>query len=188
MANGTLKVENIQTSSGSGTITIGQSGETVSFPTGVSLTGNGISNRPSFAAFLDSNYTLASGTRTLVPFDVVQFNNDNCYDTSTYKFTAPSAGQYVFLAQVWIDDTDAGDYNQVWLYKNGSRDFSISGTKRFLGQKYTSSGNISLTTNVNAILDLEKDDYIQVYAAHNQGASQAMTDDYNFFMGYKLIG
>ena len=38
------------------------------------------------------------------------------------------------------------------------------------------------------VLDLEKDDYVQVYAAHNQGASQAMTDDYNFFMGYKLIG
>ena len=31
MANGTLKVSNIQTSSGSGTITIGQSGETVNF-------------------------------------------------------------------------------------------------------------------------------------------------------------
>ena len=29
MANGTLKVENIQTSSGSGTITLGQSGETI---------------------------------------------------------------------------------------------------------------------------------------------------------------
>jgi hypothetical protein len=146
-------------------------------------------NTPSFAAFLSANYTLVTSTRTLVPFDVVQFNNDNCFDTSAYKFTAPSAGQYVFLAQVFIDDTDAGDYNQVWLYRNGSRDFSIGGaTKRYLGQKYTSSGNISVTTNVNAILDLEKDDYIQVYAAHNQGASQVMTDDYNFFMGYKLIG
>ena len=30
MANGTLKVSNIQTSSGSGTITLGQSGETIS--------------------------------------------------------------------------------------------------------------------------------------------------------------
>ena len=53
---------------------------------------------------------------------------------------------------------------------------------------FTSGANLSVTTNVNAILDLEKDDYVQVYAAHNQGASQAMTDDYNFFMGYKLIG
>ena len=31
MANGTLKVENIQTSSGSGTITIGQSGRRLAF-------------------------------------------------------------------------------------------------------------------------------------------------------------
>ena len=34
MANGTLKVSNIQTSSGSGTITLGQSGETISVPSG----------------------------------------------------------------------------------------------------------------------------------------------------------
>ena len=38
MANGTLKVSNIQTSSGSGTITIGQSGETIN------VSGNGGSN------------------------------------------------------------------------------------------------------------------------------------------------
>ena len=37
MANGTLKVSNIQTSSGSGTITIGQSGETISIPSGATI-------------------------------------------------------------------------------------------------------------------------------------------------------
>jgi hypothetical protein len=37
MANGTLKVENIQTSSGSGTITLGQSGETITVPSGATL-------------------------------------------------------------------------------------------------------------------------------------------------------
>ena len=41
MANGTLKVSNIQTSSGSGTITIGQSGETISIPSGCTITNNG---------------------------------------------------------------------------------------------------------------------------------------------------
>ena len=41
MANGTLKVSNIQTSSGSGTITIGQSGETVTIPSGVTMSGMG---------------------------------------------------------------------------------------------------------------------------------------------------
>ncbi len=41
MANGTLKVSNIETSSGSGTITIGQSGETVTVPSGVTITNSG---------------------------------------------------------------------------------------------------------------------------------------------------
>ena len=41
MADGTLKVGTITTSSGSVTITLGQSGETVTIPSGVTLTNNG---------------------------------------------------------------------------------------------------------------------------------------------------
>jgi len=41
MANGTLKVSNIQTSSGSGTITLGQSGETISIPSGATIANSG---------------------------------------------------------------------------------------------------------------------------------------------------
>ena len=39
MADGTLKVGTITTSSGSGTITLGQSGETIDIPTGATITG-----------------------------------------------------------------------------------------------------------------------------------------------------
>ena len=41
MADGILKVGTITTSSGSGTITLGQSGETISVPSGVTMTGMG---------------------------------------------------------------------------------------------------------------------------------------------------
>ena len=41
MADGILKVGTITTSSGSGTITLGQSGETVTIPSGVTMTGMG---------------------------------------------------------------------------------------------------------------------------------------------------
>jgi len=41
MADGTLKVGTITTSSGSGTITLGQSGETIAIPSGVTLTNSG---------------------------------------------------------------------------------------------------------------------------------------------------
>ena len=51
MANGTLKVSNIETSSGSGTITLGQSGETITIPSGATVSGAG-ANTPSFFAYL----------------------------------------------------------------------------------------------------------------------------------------
>ena len=41
MADGILKVGTITTSSGSGTITLGQSGETIAIPSGVTFTNNG---------------------------------------------------------------------------------------------------------------------------------------------------
>ena len=41
MADGTLKVGTITTSSGSGTITLGQSGETITVPSGVTMSGMG---------------------------------------------------------------------------------------------------------------------------------------------------
>ena len=44
MADGTLKVGTITTSSGSGTITLGQSGETITIPTGATITNSGTSN------------------------------------------------------------------------------------------------------------------------------------------------
>ena len=63
MANGTLKVSNIQTSSGSGTITIGQSGETIALGTGASQTL--AANTPAFEANLSSTTSLSHNTITL---------------------------------------------------------------------------------------------------------------------------
>ena len=189
MANGTLKVENIQTSSGSGTITIGQSGETVSFPTGVSLTGNGISNKPMFQAWLSAAFSVPHATRTLIPFDVSDLNDDNCFNTSTYLFTAPSAGRYLFHCTTFTDDLDDGDLAQIWLYKNGTRDFTIGGlTKRYLSQDFSPVAGRNLMPAVTAIIDLEKDDYIQPYAYHDQGATQSLGATYSYFQGFKLIG
>ena len=56
MANGTLKVSNIQTSSGSGTITLGQSGETVTIPSGATITNSGTAT--GFGALKSINATV----------------------------------------------------------------------------------------------------------------------------------
>ena len=63
MANGTLKVSNIQTSSGSGTITIGQSGETVALGSGASQTL--AANTPAFSVYASSSVSsISSGDKS----------------------------------------------------------------------------------------------------------------------------
>ena len=188
MADGTLKVGNIQTSSGSGTITLGQSGETITIPTGTTVSG-AMSNKPSFSAKLTSDFTLATSTRTLIPLDLIEFDTNNCFDTSTSRFTVPSSGKYLISSLIAIDDLDNNDYSQLWFYKNGSRDFTLNGTtKRYLSQIYSSNTGIMQDNMLTAVLDLQKDDYIQIYGAHNQGADQVVRHNYTFLQGYKLIG
>ena len=84
MANGTLKVENIQTSSGSGTITLGQSGETITIPNTATVSG-AMSNTPAFRAVNSANQTLSTGTWTKINFDTVEFSTGT-YDTSNTRY------------------------------------------------------------------------------------------------------
>ena len=121
MANGILKVSNIETSSGSGTITLGQSGETVTIASGVTQT---IAvNTPAFQATTSGSTTMANQTATKIAFASEIFDTDNAYDTSTSRFTPQTAGKYAITANIRFNSgTDFND-NILRLSKNGSRIF-----------------------------------------------------------------
>jgi hypothetical protein len=146
---------------------------------------------PRFAVRLSANFTVPSAANTLIPFDFVVFNEGNSFNTSTNRFTAPSAGKYLFSTSVFIDDIDDNDYQQTWFFKNGSRDFlepNSSISYRYLSQTYGSGASLAQTTKLTNLITLEQGDYIQVYASHNQGADQIATAAYCTFSGFKLIG
>ena len=93
----TLKVDTILKRTGTGTISIGQSGDTISIPSGATLnsagtnTLEGISNTPAFDARASSNQTgLQSGVWTKVQSDTELFDTDHSYDNATEQFTVPS--------------------------------------------------------------------------------------------------
>ena len=150
-----------------------------------------MTNTPAFAARLSANFTVPSATNTLIPFDVAVFNEGNCFNTSTNRFTAPSAGKYLFSTSLFIDDLDDNDYQQTWFFKNGSRDFLEPGNSvlyRYLSQTYGSGASLSQTAKLTNLITLEQGDYIQVYGSHNQGAGQIAAPAYCTFSGFKLIG
>jgi len=118
---GTIFVDNIkqQSSQGSGTITIGASGETVSFASGVTGT-----NYPAFEAYLSSDQTgLTDNTNTKVQFDTERFDTNNAYDNSTnYRFQPTIAGKYYCFANVKLEPTTAQKTVSQFLsiFKNGT--------------------------------------------------------------------
>jgi hypothetical protein len=191
MADGTLKVGTITTSSGSGTITLGQSGETITIPTGATITNSGTSNgfgganTPAFVAYKTSNQSISNTTTTKVTFEAEQVDSGTVYDTSTSKFTPGETGYY-WIGAKWRYDTGT-DFDSVsyYLYKNGS----IISKSVFVNQN--SNGNF-LNTIVYAG---STSDYYEWYGYQNSGGSVNINGNSTYpeqdqaqFYAFKIIG
>jgi hypothetical protein len=167
MANGTLKVGEITTSTGSGNITIGS---------GVTLN----SNTPAFAATLSADQSISNSTATKVTLDTESFDTDSAFASN--KFTVPSgrAGKYLFIGNVGYVNLTNEDESRAMIYKNGAIAASVA---TFQGQ----NGSSGLA--VQAILDLAVDDYIELYALQVSGGAISVdggATGITFLQGYKL--
>ena len=156
MANGTLKVGTITTSSGSGNITIGS---------GVTLQ----SNVPAFFAFLNSDQSsIADSTATKINVNDKVFDTDNCYDNTTnYRFTPTVAGKYFVYcsSKIQCDTSNTMAYSQIRIYKNGSN------YKQAMFDPVDNQAN-SLNLYANAIMDMNgTTDYIELYGYMNTTGS-----------------
>jgi hypothetical protein len=189
MANGTLKVSNIQTSSGSGTITIGASGETVDLSNGTMTLNSSMKNTPSFYAYLSANQDVTNGGFTKVTVDTEVFDSDGAYDNSTnYRFTPQTAGKYFVFGSV---ELYAGGNSQVQscdpsIYKNGSR--VIKG-----GEDYRTGYPRNSSPKVSGIVECNgSSDYIELYIGNDitsgDALAQGSSDQRTHFGAYRIVG
>ena len=190
MADGTLKVGTITTSSGSGTITLGQSGETVTIPTGATITNSGTANgfgganTPMFKASMSGNQSIANETFVKGAFNTEIFDTNSAYDTSNYRFTVPSGkdGKYCFVSLTAIDNLDSGEAQSSAYYINGSID-NLSYNTQWVSK---GTNGFGVVNNV-FIKTLAAGNYVELFVSHNEGASQNLSATYSSFSGYKLI-
>jgi len=195
---GTIKTTNIETITGSGTLTLGQSGETVSVPSGATLDmssatttlNSSMKNTPAFFVSKTSSVNGSSGSTTKATFNLVDFDTDSAYDSTTnYRFTVPTgkAGKYFIYSRLTLDSNGTGsDYIILTLYKNGSRVFA----SRFY------EGGVDLdepSVSLNITLDLAESDYLELYGTMAIGSGNPtikLTSDsayLNWFGAYKII-
>jgi len=177
-----LFVDNIkhQSSQGSGTITIGASGEKIDLG---ATAGGTFTARPAFHVNLDgTNMSIPNETSTKIQYTNVVFDTDSAFDTSTnYRFTVPTgkAGKYFFWGQ--CRNSSNANFGR-WLsiiQKNGS---SVCETNQYNNDEETVTSSI--------VLDLAESDYVEHFAYHNAGSTKAALGGTTrtFFLGYRLIG
>ena len=187
---GTIKTTNIQSITGSGTVTIGQSGETITVPSGATInlsnatqTGVGGVNTPAFFAHADANQVISNNSYTKVEIDTEVVDTDSKFDVSNYRFTPGTVGYYVIGGHARFDSNSTSNDTRIAIYKNGSSYYQL--VKRM--------ENV-FSLSINQVVYFDSDDYVELYVYHTRGSnmsingSDPMDSTAATFYGYKLIG
>jgi len=179
----TLEVNTIDSISGTSNLTIGSSNiSQITLKSGATLT-NFPTNTPSFMAYAPSGsgQSIASGTQTKVNFSTEFFDTDSKYDNSSMRFTPTVAGKYLITAGLSFGTTGDGNYVIIFIYKNGSE---------LLKNINRSPSTADNGVVISGLVDLDADDYVEIYAKQNTGSNQTITgsnsDRTTFFGGHKL--
>ena len=184
-----LKVNEIVKQSGS-SITIGESGDTLTIPTGVSMSG-AAANTPAFHAFKNSSSNLTDDVTSKISIDTEVFDSGGKYDAGNYRFTPAVAGKYFIYGQVNLSCNAGEQYHAgiIMIYKNGS-EFS----RTTIDPNNNSAGKHNqVTPNIGMIMDFNTTDYVEIYAhADVGGGTPNVVGDSSasptFFGGYRIIG
>ena len=95
-------------------------------------------------------------------FTEVEINRGNCFDSSTGRFTAPSAGIYQFGTA--MIGGNANDVYRFSFHKNGSNtEFGLRVSTNATGSEYGTNGQMEV------YLELEAGDYVSIFAKSDAG-------------------
>jgi hypothetical protein len=168
------------------TLTLGESGDTVTLGSGATQSGFGGVNTPAFFVSKTSDQSITDATATKATFDTEDFDTGSAFASS--RFTVPSgeAGKYFFFSTLRCKASSGTmDYTLFRFYKNGTNDltpFQLNAATNQLKNSHIAG---------SAIYDLSVGDYIEVYVtisgtSPSIGGDSARVDR-SFFGGYKII-
>ena len=173
-----LFVDNIkhQSSQGSGTITLGASGETIALASGAEVSGFTGQNYPAFEAYMTTaTQSISDGVYAKAQINTKIFDTNSCYDNATnYRFTPTVAGKYFCYGQISLSSGASANWEigQVEIRKNGGTSDPIRTQLDFRGN----SGGFNNMINVSGVRELNgSTDYIELFGRLYHGASSSGT-------------
>ena len=165
-----------QSSQGSGTITLGASGEKVDLGSGVSGT---LTNGPAFKVHNVVAQSIAADTNVKVEWDTTEYDTGSCWDGTNYRFTPNVAGYYHFTTNYYLSNSSQECLMMLW--KNGTevaRMFDFKMTNLWMW-------NGSCTVYMNGTTDyIETYVYVVSTGENFQGSGSG---GFNWFQGHRLI-
>ena len=118
---------------------------------------------PTFKAYISTaTASISANAYVKIPANTESWDSDNCYDTSTYRFTPTKAGYYLIIMVVSTNGTHYGV-----PYKNGAK---IS-----YGSYQGSSGGYSMTTSQTVYCN-GTTDYLEFYTYSSGGTIYGEVD------------
>ena len=147
------------------------------------VAGAGGNNRPAFAS-TKSSQTLADVTATIIQLDTEVFDTDNCYDTSTYKFTPNVAGKYFIYFKFYLDSNTWNRILQIEsdILLNGS---SVIDRQSFLSNQTTLLSGVGISSTLITAMN-GTTDYIQARIYSDISAGDVFITQAKFG-AYKII-
>lgn len=155
---------------------------TAKLATGSNFTPRTVEQNPyKFAVYRNAAWTATAATDVKVQFDTKEFDTSSNYDATTnFRFTAPIAGFYYFVAVTSFAVNADGTEGWAILYKNGVA------FKRGAQLQSGAAAGVSMAPTVSGLLQLNATDYIEVFAHWNGGSNVAgnTSASLTYFMGY----
>jgi len=140
-------------------------------------------NQPAFLAKMSSDQTLVDGSAETITFDTEVYDVGSNFNTSTYQFTAPVGGKYVFSYGIRIDVITSGaSYYRPQLYISNQSFYDIFDPVGYDSSTSYQSFHMSLTANMDA------GDIARVMVRQQGGTISHLdaSSGYSWFSGYLL--
>jgi hypothetical protein len=144
-------------------------------------------NQAAFVAGLNGGtdwVAFAATTWNLIPCGVTSLNVGSCYNTSTYRFTAPVDGNYIFVASMYLYNSgDTATYMYPLFFVNGSTTYHHpNGNTAYRIRGYAEPVPDG---QIQEVYVLSANDYVE-YRCYSSSVNGKYVPAYSYFAGFQI--